>query len=45
MLPFLCDAQTCPIVIRNVIVYRDTNHLTSTYALRLMPALRDRLRL
>jgi len=40
---FFCDGQTCPLVIRNVIVYRDTNHITSTYALKLKPVFRDQL--
>jgi hypothetical protein len=41
--PYFCDGQTCPLVIRDVIVYRDTNHITSTYALKLKPVLRDQL--
>ena len=30
-LPVLCPADKCPAVIGNVLVYRDTNHLTATY--------------
>jgi len=36
--PYFC-AETCPVVVGNTIVYRDSNHITSTYALRLKPVL------
>ncbi|MGO4596543.1 acyltransferase family protein [Terrabacter sp. 2RAF25] len=38
LLPYFC-AETCPIVVGNTIVYRDSNHITSTYAQRLKPVL------
>ncbi|MFC7877364.1 acyltransferase family protein [Isoptericola sp. NPDC057391] len=34
-----CGRSTCPAVVGNVMVYRDTNHLTDTYARSLAPAL------
>ena len=37
--PFYCDDDTCPVVIGGVNVYRDTNHLTVTYARTLAPYL------
>jgi hypothetical protein len=38
-----CDAATCPAVIGSVIVYRDDNHLTTTFARTLAPALMKEL--
>ncbi|NUR79534.1 MAG: acyltransferase [Dermatophilaceae bacterium] len=38
LLPYFC-AETCPVVVGNTIVYRDSNHITSTYAQRLKPVL------
>ncbi|ASK67080.1 acyltransferase [Brachybacterium avium] len=29
---FFCNAQTCPIVIGNTVVFRDTHHLTTTFS-------------
>ncbi|MCK9794992.1 acyltransferase [Isoptericola sp. 4D.3] len=34
-----CGAESCPAVIGNVMVYRDTNHVTDTYARSLAPFL------
>jgi hypothetical protein len=39
----LCVGEVCPVVIGNVLVYRDFHHLTATYARTLAPALADRL--
>jgi len=39
-LDYFCDEESCPAVIGNVLVYRDPNHVTSTY----MGQLTDRLR-
>ncbi len=41
--PWFCDKQTCPIVIRDVIVYRDTNHITTTFAATLTTVLGRKL--
>ena len=37
--PWVCPVDPCPAVIGRYLVYRDTHHLTTTYAL----ALRNRL--
>ncbi|RNF84355.1 acyltransferase family protein [Montanilutibacter psychrotolerans] len=39
-----CQGDVCPVVIGNVFVHRDKNHLTATYARSLAPALLDRIR-
>lgn len=44
MTDFYCDASTCPAVIGNVIVYRDTaGHTTGTYMQSMAPYLIDRI--
>ncbi len=45
LVPWFCDARTCPIVIGNVIVYRDNNHITKTFALTMQTALKRHLAL
>ena len=40
--PWLCG-RDCPLVVGNLLVYRDTNHLTSAYAEMLSPMLGARL--
>ncbi|WP_345607261.1 SGNH hydrolase domain-containing protein, partial [Streptomonospora salina] len=37
----ICTAGTCPPVIGNVLVYRDSHHLTATYARLLAPELEE----
>jgi peptidoglycan/LPS O-acetylase OafA/YrhL len=39
--PYFCREQTCDPVIGHVIVYRDQNHLTSSYTRTLAPYLRE----
>lgn len=39
-----CDAEQCWAVKDNVVIYRDSNHITATYAERISPALRDIVR-
>ena len=41
--PRLCGPAVCPVVIDDVLVYRDNHHLTATAARWLYPALRARL--
>lgn len=41
--PKLCGPQVCPVVFGNVLMYRDTHHLTATGARSLYPYLRNRL--
>ena len=42
---FICNERTCPTIVDDLLVYRDVNHLTSTFARYLAPALSDSLRL
>jgi hypothetical protein len=44
MNPLICGPVSCPPVIGNVLVYQDSQHLTSTYALTTAPYLEARLR-
>ncbi|WP_022888317.1 acyltransferase family protein [Agromyces italicus] len=37
--PFICGDGTCPVVVDNLLVYRDVNHLTAAYVRYLAPAL------
>ena len=37
---YFCDEEICPPVIGNVVIYRDNNHITATYAKTLAPALK-----
>ena len=39
----LCDDQTCPAMMGNVIVYRDRHHLTATFSATLATALQKKL--
>lgn len=41
---FFCRDDTCPIVVGNVIVYRDQHHITATFSKTLAPYLVERLR-
>ncbi|MDQ0725924.1 acyltransferase family protein [Microbacterium sp. W4I20] len=36
---FICTAATCPVIIDDMFVYRDVNHMTSTFVSYLAPAL------
>lgn len=38
-----CDADACPAVIGNIFVYRDSNHITASYARSLAPFVAERL--
>lgn len=40
---YYCHADTCPPIIGNVIVYRDADHITATFARTLAPFLMDEL--
>jgi peptidoglycan/LPS O-acetylase OafA/YrhL len=40
---FFCADGICPVVIGNVLVYRDSHHLTATYARTMAPILRDEI--
>lgn len=41
--PVLCGPEVCPVVIDDVLVYRDNHHLTATAARWLYPSLRQQL--
>lgn len=41
--PVVCPGKTCPAVIGDVLVYRNGNHITKTYARTLTPWLGERL--
>ena len=41
-IPWLC-ARRCPLVVGDLLVYRDTNHLTTAYAETLAPLLASAL--
>ncbi|MGI5243878.1 acyltransferase family protein [Dactylosporangium sp. CA-139066] len=36
---WFCTAKTCPVVVGNILVYRDDSHMTTTYASVLAPVL------
>lgn len=40
---YICTPDTCPAVVGNVVVYRDSNHLTATYAMTLAPMLAEQI--
>jgi len=41
--PLLCDASRCPVTLGKYLVYRDTSHLTATFATALAPYLGAKL--
>jgi hypothetical protein len=43
-LPWFCTPRACPVIVGNVLVYRDTSHITATYARLLAPLLGAELR-
>jgi len=40
---YLCDADTCPAVIGDTLVYRDEHHLTATFSKALAPVMRSKV--
>ncbi|WP_404802854.1 acyltransferase family protein [Microbacterium gallinarum] len=38
---YICGAAECPVIVDDMLVYRDVNHLTSTYVRYLEPALAE----
>ena len=38
---YLCTDDTCPVVIGNIVVYRDRSHFTATFARTLAPMLAE----
>lgn len=43
MTPYLCAENRCPMVVSNIAVYADDNHLSATYVDHITPAFIDRL--
>jgi hypothetical protein len=43
--PWFCTATTCAVIVDNLLVYRDDNHLTATYSSFLTPVIEDELAL
>jgi hypothetical protein len=41
---YYCTVDRCPMVVGNVIVYQDTNHISATYMRTLAPAIVDGIR-
>lgn len=41
---FFCGPTTCPVVVGNVVVHRDTHHVSATYAATVVPYLMAELR-
>lgn len=37
--PYICDDMTCPVVVFDLLTYRDVNHLTASFTRYLAPAL------
>jgi peptidoglycan/LPS O-acetylase OafA/YrhL len=42
--PWFCTRQACPVIVGNILVYRDASHVTATYARTLAPLLGPALR-
>ncbi|MEV8250823.1 acyltransferase family protein [Microbacterium sp. NPDC076768] len=40
---FICDTDTCPVIVDDMFVYRDVNHMTTTFVSYLAPALEPTL--
>ncbi|WP_430393759.1 SGNH hydrolase domain-containing protein [Brevibacterium paucivorans] len=45
LLQHFCTEQECPVVVANVLVYRDHDHVSATYVRALTPFLQDQLSL
>jgi peptidoglycan/LPS O-acetylase OafA/YrhL len=43
--PWFCTSATCPVIVGNLLVFRDNSHLTVPYATYLAPVLSDELSL
>ena len=43
--PWFCTTSTCAVMVDNLVVYRDDNHLTQTYASFLTPVVEPELEL
>ena len=43
-LPWFCTATTCPVIVGNLLVYKDQHHITTAYSRLLVPLLAEALR-
>jgi peptidoglycan/LPS O-acetylase OafA/YrhL len=43
VVPWFCTSSTCPVVVDNLLVYRDNSHITVTYADYLAPLVGDEM--
>ena len=43
--PWFCTTSTCAVMVDNLVVYRDDNHVTQTYASFLTPVVEPELKL
>jgi peptidoglycan/LPS O-acetylase OafA/YrhL len=43
-LPWFCDQNACPVVVGNILVYKDDSHISTTYAKLLAPLLSEQLK-
>lgn len=43
LIPSLCTGKQCPVIVGNNLVYRDDNHVTTSYARWLAPVVADQL--
>lgn len=43
-MPWFCSLKTCPVVIGNILVYKDESHISTAYARLLAPLLAERLK-
>jgi hypothetical protein len=41
--PWLCTADRCAVIVANLLVFRDDNHLTTTYTSWLEPVLAEQV--
>lgn len=40
---WICEAEVCPAIVGNIVVWRDQNHLTATYVRSMVPFIEDGL--
>jgi peptidoglycan/LPS O-acetylase OafA/YrhL len=43
-MPWFCSLKTCPVVVGNILVYKDESHISTVYARLLAPLLAERLK-
>jgi hypothetical protein len=43
-MPWFCSLRTCPVVVGNILVYKDDSHISTVYARLLAPLLAERLK-